>query len=46
VIDTHTRAIFREFALRLRGNPVFSLPGAVKVVEEGTSPIYAEENIF
>ncbi|KAI9442706.1 MED14-domain-containing protein [Lactarius indigo] len=34
VIDTHTRAIFREFALRLQGNPVFSLPGAVKVVEE------------
>jgi hypothetical protein len=35
-IETHTRAIFREFALRLRNNPVFSLPGAVAVVEEGT----------
>ncbi|KAF8256603.1 mediator complex subunit MED14-domain-containing protein [Lactarius quietus] len=34
VIDTHTRAIFREFALRLRHTPVFSLPGAVKVVDE------------
>lgn len=33
----HTRAIFREFALRLQNNPVFSLPGAVEVVEEGTS---------
>jgi hypothetical protein len=38
VIDTHTRSIFREFALRLQHNPVFCLPGAVKVVEEGTSP--------
>ncbi|KAI0273942.1 mediator complex subunit MED14-domain-containing protein [Russula aff. rugulosa BPL654] len=37
VIRTHTRAIFREFALRLRNNPVFSLPGAVEVVEEGGS---------
>jgi mediator of RNA polymerase II transcription subunit 14 len=36
VIERHTRAIFREFALRLRNNPVFSLPGAVEVVEEGT----------
>jgi len=35
VIERHTRAIFREFALRLRNNPVFSLPGAVEVVEEG-----------
>jgi len=35
VIRTHTRAIFCEFALRLRNNPVFSLPGAVEVVEEG-----------
>ncbi|KAI0248188.1 mediator complex subunit MED14-domain-containing protein [Lactifluus subvellereus] len=34
VIETHARAIFREFALRLRNNPVFSLPGAVAVVEE------------
>jgi mediator of RNA polymerase II transcription subunit 14 len=33
-IDTHTRAIFREFALRLQHTPVFSLPGAVRVVEE------------
>ncbi len=39
VIRTHTRAIFREFALRLRNNPVFSLPGAVEVVEEGMRPI-------
>lgn len=39
VIGTHTRAIFREFALRLRNNPVFSLPGAVEVVEEGMHPI-------
>ena len=39
VIRTHTRVIFREFALRLRNNPVFSLPGAVEVVEEGTRPI-------
>jgi mediator of RNA polymerase II transcription subunit 14 len=38
VIDTHTRAIFREFALRLQHTPVFSLPGAVRVVEEGTHP--------
>ena len=36
VIATHTRAIFREFALRLQHTPVFSLPGAVRVVEEGT----------
>ncbi|KAN0107393.1 Mediator complex subunit MED14 domain containing protein [Russula decolorans] len=36
VIRTHTRAIFRDFALRLR-NPVFSLPGAVEAVEEGGS---------
>ncbi|KAH9963764.1 mediator complex subunit MED14-domain-containing protein [Russula dissimulans] len=34
VIETHTRAILREFALRLRNNPVFSLPRAVGVVEE------------
>jgi mediator of RNA polymerase II transcription subunit 14 len=39
VIRTHTRAIFREFALRLRNNPVFSLPGTVEVVEEGMHPI-------
>jgi hypothetical protein len=39
VIMTHTRAIFREFALRLRNNTVFSLPGAVEVVEEGMRPI-------
>jgi mediator of RNA polymerase II transcription subunit 14 len=39
VIRTHTRAIFREFALRLRNNPVFSLPGAVEVAEEGMHPI-------
>ena len=38
VIRTHTRAIFREFALRLRNNPVFSLPGTVEVVEEGMYP--------
>jgi mediator of RNA polymerase II transcription subunit 14 len=36
VIERHTRAILREFALRLRNHPVFSLPGAVEVVEEGT----------
>ena len=35
VIERHTRAIFREFALRLRNNPVFS---AVAVVEEGMLP--------
>ena len=40
VIRTHTRAIFREFALRLRNNPVFSLPGAVEVVEEGMHPTF------
>jgi hypothetical protein len=40
VIRTHTRAIFREFALRLRNNPVFSLPGAVEVVEEGMHRIF------
>ncbi|KAF8482456.1 MED14-domain-containing protein [Russula ochroleuca] len=37
VIGTHTRAIFREFAVRLRNNPVFSLPGAVEVVDEAGS---------
>jgi hypothetical protein len=45
VIETHTRAIFREFALRLRNNPVFSLPGAVAVVEEGTSPVSTTQYI-
>ncbi|KAI0296496.1 mediator complex subunit MED14-domain-containing protein [Multifurca ochricompacta] len=37
VIETHTHAIFREFSLRLLNNPVFSLPGAVVVVEEAGS---------
>ena len=40
VIGTHTRAIFREFAIRLRNNPVFSLPGAVEVVDEGMHPVF------
>ena len=40
VIGTHTRVIFREFALRLRNNPVFSLPGAVEPVEEGMHPMF------
>ena len=40
VIRTHTRAIFREFALRLRNNPVFSLPGAVEVVEDSMFPMF------
>jgi mediator of RNA polymerase II transcription subunit 14 len=44
VIERHTRAIFREFALRLRNNPVFSLPGTVEVVEEGMlSYVYLHE---
>ncbi|KAI0258685.1 MED14-domain-containing protein [Gloeopeniophorella convolvens] len=37
VIEAHTRAIFRDFALRLQNNPVFSLPGAVDAVEEDGS---------
>jgi mediator of RNA polymerase II transcription subunit 14 len=43
VIDTHTRAIVREFALQLQHIPVLSLPGVVRVVKEGTHPciIYA-----
>jgi mediator of RNA polymerase II transcription subunit 14 len=40
VIGTHTRAIFREFAVRLRNNSVFSLPGAVEVVDEGVHPVF------